>query len=41
MGIVAPNEVHVPSNHVWSVLSQVLVKVLIGNEASVLKIEDG
>lgn len=39
-GIVAPNEVHVPPNRVWSVFSQVLVKVLIANEASVLKIKD-
>lgn len=40
-GIVAPNEVLGSPNHVWSVLSQVLVKVLNGNPASLLKIEDG
>lgn len=39
--IVVPNEVLVLPDRVWSVLSQVLVKVLNGNQASLLKIEDG
>lgn len=39
-GIVAPSEVLRPPNRVWSVFSQVLVKVLNENQASMLKIED-
>lgn len=40
-GIVAPTEVLGSPNHVWSVSSQVLAEVLNGNQASLLKIEDG
>lgn len=39
--VVAPNEVLTTLDHAWSILSQVLVKVLNGNQASLLKVEDG
>ena len=38
---MAPSEALGSPNHVWDVLSRVLVKVLNGNRASVLKFEDG
>ena len=38
---MAPSEAFGSPNRVWYALSQVLVKVLNGNQASVLKFEDG